>query len=56
MSEDKKIEIVPGDGKDLDISPVYEHLGPGKPDCNNKTKHVFIPKEKKDDESEDDDE
>ena len=46
MSEDKKIEIVSGDGKDLDISPVYEHLGPGKPDCNNKPKHVVIPKEK----------
>ena len=56
MSEDKKIEIVSGDGKDLDISNVYEHLGTGKPDCNNKPKHVVIPKEKKDDESEDDDE
>lgn len=46
--ENKKLEIVPGDGKDLDISPVYEHLNNGKPKCNDKPKNVVIPKEKKD--------
>lgn len=50
MSDDKKkLEIVPGDGKDLDISPVYEHLNNGKPK-NDKPKNVVIPKEKKDEE------
>ena len=29
--ENKKIEIVTGDGSDLDISPVYDHLNTGKP-------------------------
>lgn len=54
MSEDKKIEIVSGNGKDLDISPVYDHLGPGKPDCNNKPKNVVIPKQKKENDDDND--
>ena len=45
MNDDnKKLEIVTGDGKDLDISPVYEHLNTGKPNCNDKPKSVVIPK------------
>lgn len=56
MSDDKKkLEIVPGDGKDLDISPVYEHLNTAKPKCNDKPKNIVIPevkKEKDDDEKE----
>lgn len=46
--ENKKIKIVSGDGKDLNISPVYEHLEIEKP--KKKTdKEVIIPKVKKDD-------
>lgn len=45
--KNKKIEIVSGDGKDLDISPVYDHLNTGKPDCNDKPKNIVIPKSKK---------
>lgn len=46
MSENKKnIEIVDGDGSNLDISHVYDHLNSGKPKCNDKKpKNVIIPK------------
>ena len=46
MSENKKnIEIVDGDGSNLDISHVYDHLSSGKPKCNDKKpKNVIIPK------------
>lgn len=46
MSENKKnIEIIDGDGSNLDISIVYDHLNPGKPKCNNKKpKNIVIPK------------
>lgn len=44
----KQIEIVNGDGKELDISPVYEHLSIGKPKRKDeKKKEIVIPKEKK---------
>ena len=46
MDEKKKIEIVTGDGKDLDISPVYHHLEVEKPK-NKKKENIVIPKEKK---------
>lgn len=42
----KKIEIVSGDGKDLNISPVYNHLNIEKPKVKEKKK-VIIPQEKK---------
>ena len=45
----KKLEIVSGDGKDLDISPVYEHLNNGRPKCNEKPKNIVIPEVKKED-------
>ncbi len=44
----KQIEIVNGDGKDLDISPVYKHLSIQKPKSKDeKKKEIIIPKEKK---------
>ncbi len=47
MDEDKKkLEIVSGDGKNLDISPVYGHLNTVKPKCDNKPKNIVIPKTK----------
>lgn len=46
MDEKKKIEVVTGDGKDLDISPVYQHLEVEKPK-EEKKEHIVIPEEKK---------
>jgi hypothetical protein len=45
----KKIEVVNGDGNDLEISPVYDHLNIAKPKTNDekKSKNIIIPKEKK---------
>ena len=47
MSEERKnIEIVSGDGSNLDISPVYEHLNAGKPkSTDKKPKNIVVPKE-----------
>lgn len=51
MSEDKKIkniEIVSGDGKNLDISPVHTHIPASKPKIEEKDKDkIIIPEEKK---------
>lgn len=55
MEDDKKkLEIVSGDGENLDISPVYEHLNTVKPKCDNKPKHIIIPKAKKEEEDDED--
>jgi hypothetical protein len=45
----RKIEIVNGDGKDLEISPVYDHLNIAKPKTkdNEKEKKIIVPEEKK---------
>ena len=46
--ENKDIEIVSGNGKDLDISPVYENLDNANPEEDTNTKkNVIIPEEKK---------
>ncbi len=49
MSEEKKkIEIVDGDGSNLNISGVYDHLNSGKPkSSDNKPKNIVIPEEHK---------
>ena len=47
MDEKEDIEIVSGDGSTLDISPVYEHIEPGKPNTKDKPKNIVIPVEKK---------
>ncbi len=46
MSETRKeIEIINGDGSNLEISHVYDHLNTGKPKCSNKKpKNIVIPK------------
>lgn len=51
-NEKKEIEIVTGDGTEIEFSPVYEHLNAIKPkpkDENEKKKKIIIPevKEKK---------
>lgn len=51
MSEDienekKEIEVVTGDGTNLEFSPVFEHLNVAKPkpkDENEKKKRIIIP-------------
>lgn len=43
----KEIEVVNGNGKDLDISPVSEHLEIEKPKEDLKKEHIVIPQEKK---------
>ena len=44
----KKIEIVSGDGTNLDISPVYEHIEAVKPkNKDKKPKNIIIPGQKK---------
>ena len=52
MSENKKeIKIVSGNGSNLDISPVYEHISTVKPQgSDKKPKNIVIPKEKNKDE------
>ena len=47
--EDKKeIEVVSGDGSNLDISPVYEHIKVAKPqNRDKKPKNIVIPGQKK---------
>lgn len=53
MEEKKDLEIVSGDGSNLDISPVYDHLNAVKPkSTKDKPKNIVIPKEqeKKDEE------
>lgn len=47
MDEKKKIEVVNGDGKELDISPVYQHLEVEKPREDKKKENIVIPEEKK---------
>lgn len=43
MEEKKKIEIVSGDGSNLNISPAYDNLDSETPDSNKKPKHIIIP-------------
>ncbi len=44
----KQIEVVNGDGKNLNISPIYKHLSIQKPKSKEeKKKDIIVPKEKK---------
>lgn len=47
--EDKKeIEVISGDGSDLDISPVYEHISAARPkNKDKKPQNIVIPGQKK---------
>lgn len=47
--EKKEIKVVSGDGSNLDISPVYEHIEAVKPKKEKKPKNIIIPGEKKKD-------
>lgn len=54
MSDNRKIEVVNGNGDDLEISPVYDHLDIEKPNTEKK-KEIVIPKEKKKEEDKNED-
>ena len=43
----KKIEVVNGNGHDLDISEVSSHLNIAKPKIEEKKQKIVIPEEKK---------
>ena len=46
MEEKKDIEVVSGDGSNLEISPVYDHLNAGKPiSSDKKPTNIVVPKE-----------
>lgn len=47
MDEKKPIKIISGNGEDLDISPVYDHIDIEKPKKEKSKKDIIIPKEKK---------
>ncbi len=47
MDKKENIEIISGDGSNLNISPVYEHLEPEKPKSKDKPKNIVIPEDKK---------
>lgn len=45
--DNKKIKIVSGNGKDLNISPVYDHIDIEKPKEEKEKKKIIIPDNKK---------
>ena len=46
MEEKKTLEVVSGDGSNLDISPVFDHLNASVPkNLNLKPKGIVIPEE-----------
>ena len=58
MSDDKnnKIEIISGDGSNLDISPAYDHINNTTPQpSSKKPKNIVIPKDMEDKHKEDND-
>ena len=46
-NEKKELEVVDGDGTELNISPAYEHLNDATPQdmTDNKPKNIVVPKE-----------
>ncbi len=48
MDEDEKnkdIDVVTGDGTEIEISPVYDHIILDKPEKKEKKEQIIIPKE-----------
>ena len=50
----KEIDVVSGDGSEIEISPVYDHIILERPNKNEKKENIVIPKEKKEKEKEKD--
>ena len=53
MEDNKELEVVSGDGTNLDISPVYEHINQGGVPKNKKPTNIIKPKESKREDKED---
>ena len=53
--ENNEYEVVSGDGSNLNISPVYEHLNAGKPRNTEEKKNIVIPKTTKNRDKKDED-
>ncbi len=54
MSDKKEIKVIKGNGSNLDISPVYDHINAAKPKSKDKNpKNIVIPEDKKDSKKED---
>ena len=47
MEDNKELEVVSGDGTNLDISPVYEHINQGGVPKSKKPTNIIMPKESK---------
>ena len=45
--KDKDIDVISGDGTEIKISPVYDHIILDKPEKRDKKEKIVIPKEKK---------
>ena len=45
--DNKEINIISGDGSNLDISPVYNHIKDVIPKKKNTKKDIIVPSEKK---------
>ncbi len=43
--EKRNIDVISGDGSEIDISPVYDHVILDKPNKNEKKEKIVIPKE-----------
>ena len=57
MEEDEKnkdIDVVTGDGTEIEISPVYDHIILDKPEKKDKKQQIVIPKEIKSNKDNDD--
>lgn len=51
---DKDIDVVSGDGTEIEISPVYDHIILDKPEKKDKKQQIVIPKEIKSNKDNDD--
>ena len=52
--EKKDIDVISGDGSEIEISPVYDHVILDKPNKKDKKEQIVIPKEIKEDNKKDD--
>ena len=52
--EKRDIDVISGDGSEIDISPVYDHVILDKPNKKEKKEQIIIPKEIKEDNKKDD--
>ena len=52
--EKRDIDVISGDGSEIEISPVYDHVILDKPNKKEKKEQIIIPKEIKEDNKKDD--